>query len=62
MQRRWEAGWGLEPSLTCLPGSLRELSLIAVRQGKFSVRRSIWGSAVVNDPDTGLDSTLALAP
>ena len=40
--RRWEAGWGLEPSLTCLPGSLRELSLIAVRQGKFSVRRSIW--------------------
>ena len=35
---RWEAGWGLEPALTCLPASLQDLGLLGIRQGKFSVR------------------------
>ena len=38
---RWEAGWGLEPSLSCLPVSLRAVGLIGVRQGKFSVRHHL---------------------
>ena len=50
MQRRWEAGWGLEPSLTCLPGSLRDVSLIAIRQGKFSVRTQVSPSRLLRDP------------